>query len=267
MTFAAPAPATAHARHAACTPGAGEQPEAGSVGEARDEAAGAGVETVVVVLADIAADARAWGYARFLLGRYALPRVPGLVFARVLGSGHEGGFGLRPSLSRQGLLCAFSDAGKASAFLASSFLDDFRSHARELLTATLQAFSCRGSWGGRRLAVATRVPTGGAVAALTRASIRPTRALEFWRKAPPAEMSLASAAGCRLAVGLGEAPVLRQATFSLWDSVGAMDAYARTGAHLAAIRASHEGGFFSESMFVRFAPLDVRGTWKGTAYA
>jgi spheroidene monooxygenase len=81
--------------------------------------------------------------------------------------------------------------------------------------------------------------------------------------APPAQVSLEGAPGCRFAVGLGEAPLLRQATFSLWDSVAAMDAYARSGAHLAAIRAAHKERYFSESMFVRFVPLALQGSWRG----
>ena len=87
----------------------------------------------------------------------------------------------------------------------------------------------------------------------------------FWRMQPAAERSLHEAPGCRLAIGLGEAPLLRQATFSVWDSGAAMNAYARQGAHLAAIRASAAGGFFSESMFVRFVPYDARGSWQGRA--
>ena len=84
-----------------------------------------------------------------------------------------------------------------------------------------------------------------------------------WRMAPAAQASLEQAQGCVLAVGLGEAPLLRQATFSVWDSVAAMEAYARSGAHLDAIRAAQREGYFSESMFVRFVPLSVRGDWKG----
>jgi hypothetical protein len=106
-------------------------------------------------------------------------------------------------------------------------------------------------------------PVDGPVAALTRASIRPRHALKFWRLSPPAEAALARAEGCLLAVGLGEAPVLRQCTFSLWTGVEAMDRYARSGAHQQAIRAAYGGGYFSESMFVRFVPLQVRGSWQG----
>ena len=91
--------------------------------------------------------------------------------------------------------------------------------------------------------------------------------LSFWRHAPAAQRSLLAAPGCALAVGLGEAPLLRQATFSLWDSAAAMDAYARTGAHLDAIRAAWKHQFFSESMFVRFVPLQLQGQWKGRRFA
>jgi heme-degrading monooxygenase HmoA len=50
---------------------------------------------------------------------------------------------------------------------------------------------------------------------------------------------------------------------SLWDSVAAMDAYARSGAHLAAVRAAAAQGFFSESMFLRFRLLAIEGRWQG----
>jgi hypothetical protein len=42
-----------------------------------------------------------------------------------------------------------------------------------------------------------------------------------------------------------------------------MDAYARTGSHLEAIKAAGAGRYFSEDMFVRFRPLAAFGTWRG----
>ena len=85
----------------------------------------------------------------------------------------------------------------------------------------------------------------------------------FWSLSPAAESSLARAPGCLLAVGLGEAPLLRQATFSLWCDQPSMDAYARSGAHLEAIRQAYAQGFFSESMFTRFRVLGLAGHWPG----
>ncbi len=206
----------------------------------------------------------AWGLSRLVRGERALGKVPGLRFARVLGSGRDGGFGLAPGLDHQGLMCFFDDEGSARAFAQeAAVMRAYRDHAHEMLLALLRATSCRGTWSGASLAVTAAAQADAPMAALTRASIRPRHAARFWQHAPATHDGIARAAGCQLAVGLGEAPLLRQATFSLWDNAQAMDAYARSGAHLAAIKGAHEQGWFSESMFVRFAPISIEGQWLG----
>ena len=219
---------------------------------------------VVVLLADLQPAAIAWGWWRVARGQRSLHGQPGLVFAKALGSGHDGGFGLRPSATRQGLFTVFEGEDLADEFIEHSpHVQAYRQRARETCVLKLRATSSRGSWGGHSIAVTAQAAAQQPVVALTRASIRPRRAGAFWRQSPPSETSLARAQGCRLAVGLGEAPVLRQATLSLWQSQEHMDAYARSGAHLAAIHAAYDGRYFSESMFVRFAPVQMQGTWKG----
>ena len=226
-------------------------------------------EVAVLALADLSARARPWGWARFATARRALRAVPGLRFLKVLGGGRDGGFDpLRPSASIQGLFCVFDDDASAADFLSErGAFDAWRRRADESFSVRLRAFSSRGSWAGTRLAVAAAAPVAGPVAALTRASIRPQRSLRFWRMQPAAERELADARGCLMSAGLGEAPLVRQMTFSVWQDVAAMDAYARSGAHLAAIRAAAAGAFFSESMFVRFVPYDARGSWQGRTLA
>jgi spheroidene monooxygenase len=187
--------------------------------------------------------------------------------AKALGSGHEGGFGLRPSASRQGLFALFADEACADEFVhRSPVVSAYRERSADFLLVKLRATSSRGAWAGATITPSIGTPSEGAVAALTRASIRPRSALNFWRHSPLSERALVAASGCRLAVGLGEAPLLRQATFSIWDSQAAMDAYARSGPHLDAIRAAQTGAWFSESMFVRFVPSWLQGQWQGQAY-
>lgn len=221
-------------------------------------------DVVVLLLTELATGSLLWGWSRIVLGSWPLHDVPGLRFVKALGSGQRGGFGLRPSLSRQGLFAVFDAEAAADAFIADSrTVARYRAHAAELCIVKLRATSCRGSWGGQTIGVSADVPAGAPVASLTRASIRPHKALRFWSRSPPAEAALARAPGCVLAMGLGEAPLLRQATFSVWKSQAAMDAYARSGAHQEAIRAAMQEDWFSESMFVRFAPLRIAGRWKG----
>ena len=219
-----------------------------------------------IVLVNLKPESKLWGFLRFPLGRFPLRQAKGLQFSKVLGSGKNGGFGLRPSATHQGLFCVFDTEAHADEFLKSDAIKGYRARAQELFTAKLQAYSSKGSWSGVTIPVEVPEPQTGPIAALTRASIKPLKAQEFWKRSPPAEDSLAKAKGCLLAVGLGEAPIFRQATFSVWESLEAMNAYARTGAHLEAIKASLSGNHFSESMFVRFKPISPKGMWKGRQF-
>ena len=221
-----------------------------------------GGAVAVMVLCDISAGDRAWGYSRFLFGRFSLPQVPGLRFFKVLGAGYESGFGLRPSASRQGFFGLFDDHASAETFISgSALMRGYRDHSREFFVVKLRVFSSRGSWSGTSFPVTDPEPETGPIAALTRASIRPALARAFWKQAPLTQRSLEGASGCLFSAGVGEAPLLRQATFTMWHSVAHMDAYARSGAHLEAIKAAKLNNYFSESMFVRFVPYDARGVW------
>ena len=221
----------------------------------------------VLVLADMAASARLWAWGRLVLGARPFRGVPGLRFIKVMGSGEGGGFGLVPSGTHRGLFLGFDDETHARDFIAHApQLAAWRAHARECLVVLMRASSSKGSWSGAALQVTATAPGPlgeGPIAAVTRASIKPRHVRSFWRLSPPADASLAQADGCLLAAGLGEAPLLRQCTFSLWRNTAAMDAYARSGAHQQAIRAAYGGGYFSESMFVRFVPLLLQGSWQG----
>ncbi len=222
---------------------------------------------VLLMLAKIKPAYWTWGWNRIAFGRWTTGLVPGMQFSKVMGSGQNGGFGLVPSPSHQGMFCIFDSEQSAHAFLESSQLAmQYRERSSELFTAMLRVGSSRGSWDGVALEADVNLPDKGPIAALTRASIRPAAATAFWRRAPATQDSLQHAEGCRLAVGLGEAPLLRQATFSIWQDAAAMDAYARTGAHGEAIKAAHAQRFFSESMFVRFVPVEFTGSWQGRRF-
>lgn len=222
----------------------------------------------VLLLAQLPRRHVPWAVAQLVRGPRRWQQARGVRFARVLGSGQGGGFGLRPGLDHQGVFLMFDALADAQHFVASSpLLAAYRERAVQCLVAVLQASSARGRWAGQ--AMRAIVPAPGSaepVLALTRASIRPSQALRFWRHSPPSEASLAASPGCRLAAGLGEAPVLRQATLSLWDDTEAMNAYARQGAHQQAIEASQREGYFSEWMFVRFVPVLMQGRWGGQVY-
>ena len=233
---------------------------------------------LAVLLVDHQPQHRAWAWLRLMRGPAGLRGTPGLRFAKVMGSGEDGGFSLRPSGTHQGLLCLFDDVAQAQSFLDGPVADGYRQRARQWWSGLMAVTSSRGSWDGcgwgvtpaATLAAAgvSPVPVAGEpIAVLTRASIRPYKAASFWRRSPRTERAIAEAEGCDLAMGLGEAPLLRQCTFSLWRDEAAMTAYAHSGAHGDAVRAAYRDGFFSESMFVRMRVLRRQGHWPAHAAA
>ena len=57
---------------------------------------------VVALLVDFMKPHRGWGWMRLVAGPSAYSEVAGLLGAKVMGSGHGGGFTLRPSATHQG---------------------------------------------------------------------------------------------------------------------------------------------------------------------
>ena len=224
---------------------------------------------IVILLVDYLTQYRAWGWLRLAQGASALKETPGLLFAKVMGSGKNGGFSLRPSGSHQGLICMFDSQHHAESFMKGPQVQAFVQRSREHWLGLLNVISSRGAWDEQSWAITPsyclRRPLDEStpLAALTRASIRPAKAMSFWRRAPSSQASLEQASGCLLAMGLGEAPLIRQCTFSLWTDTNSMLNYAHQGAHQQAIQAAYKQDYFSESMFVRMRVMSMQGQWQG----
>lgn len=103
----------------------------------------------------------------------------------------------------------------------------------------------------------------GQVVAITRARIKWHQNFRFWRSVPPVTISLKSAKGLVSAIGIGEAPIGLQGTFSLWESAAAVKDFAYRGqAHQKAIADTARYNWYSEELFARFAVLEQRGLIK-----
>lgn len=199
--------------------------------------------------------------------RGLLGRTVGLRFAKLLGTGDGRTFTLRDSdRNCWGLLATWDHAADAAAFETGPVARGWGRIADERLRVDLRPLTSRGRWSGRE-PFGTPEPDrayDGPVAALTRARIRAARMVTFWRAVPPVSADLRDAAGLRLAVGVGEAPIGLQGTFSLWDSPAAVTEFAyQRPAHVEAVRRTAEVGWYSEELFARFAVLAVEGTVGG----
>jgi heme-degrading monooxygenase HmoA len=217
-----------------------------------------------VTLCRYAGAQRWWAFNQMGSSRRLLARQPGLAFWRLLGTGKGRGFSLQPDFSRYGLLGVWRSADDAERFFAESPLARaYRARADEMWTVTLRAYSAKGTWGGvHPFPIVARQP--GAVAVLTRANIRLSKLVPFWRSVPRTTVALDTAPGLLASVGTGEIPFVRPATFSLWRSEEDLVAYAyRDATHKEVIRRRHDEGWYSEELFARFSPVHSQGTWNG----
>lgn len=234
---------------------------------------------------------------RIAADRAALRATDGLAFARLLGTGEGTTFDVRDADVRTWGLLAVWDAPPALAAFerASPVARGWARLAEERFRADLAVLAGRGTWGGRDpfrpahdpAADDRAAPAGGGaraqrgdhvpawqpppqatasrwrgpVAALTHARLRPSRLRRFWAAVPPVAAELAQAPGVLLRVGLGEAPVGVQGTFSVWASTRALTDFAyRTPAHRDVVRRTPAEGWYAEELFARFALLQTTGT-------
>ena len=207
---------------------------------------------------------------RMATTRLRLRGTPHLRFSKALGTGSGRTFTVSDADPRRwALLTVWDDDDAAAGFAAADArhpaLRSWRRIAREELAVRLRPISSRGEW-SRRHPFGDPVPTrtDGPVASITRARITARKALTFWRAVPPVSADLHQVAGLRLALGIGEAPLGLQGTFSLWDDAQALGDFAhRREPHVDAIRRTALEGWYAEELFARFAVLEVRGTVDG----
>jgi hypothetical protein len=99
---------------------------------------------------------------------------------------------------------------------------------------------------------------------LTRASIRPSKVSAFLKAVPAVSQQLLQQTEFINSVGVGEAPLLYQATISLWRTLPAVTSFAYGPAsHSAVIRRTRREQWYREELFARFKPIDSWGTWDG----
>ena len=205
--------------------------------------------------------------ARMALDRGPLRRTPGLRFAKLLGTGDGRTFTLRDADPfHWGILTVWDEPADHEAFAADAPLARaWERIATERLTVTMAPLSSRGLWSGRRpFGDPVPRPVPGPVAALTRARLRLRRARSFWAAVPEVSADLRTGPGLRLAVGIGEAPIGLQGTFSLWDDAAALVAFAhRRAPHADVVTRTASAGWYAEELFARFEVRSVSGTFAG----
>lgn len=195
------------------------------------------------------------------LDRFVLQRSTNVGFFKSLGTGKGETFTPTDANTlRWGLVAQVADI---EAFDQSFVIKQWRKNSVDEFRAVLEPISSHGKWAGQEPFEPSIKNWGGPVVAITRARIKWHQNFRFWKSVPPVTISLKSAPGLIAAIGIGEAPIGLQGTFSLWESAAAIREFAYKGAaHQKAIADTKTYNWYSEELFARFAVKDLRGTIK-----
>ena len=206
-------------------------------------------------------------FTRMGTQRRSVRRMPGLQFAKLMGTGSGETFTMSDADPKHwALLTTWIDDAHATDFSASRVASSWDDIAHERLTITMRPLVSRGRWSGREpFAVPDTKAGPGPIAAITRARIKPRLWTKFWSSVPPVSLDLRADPGVVFTLGIGEAPVGLQGTFSIWRDAKAISDFAyRRPAHAEVVRRTHELNWYAEEMFTRFQVLDVTGTYDGS---
>nr|WP_294942034.1 DUF3291 domain-containing protein [uncultured Mucilaginibacter sp.] len=207
----------------------------------------------------------------FALLAMAIHRLPmamqaGCTFWKLLGSGRNGTFDLQPDWQQWGLLAVWESKDDYEQFHRRSFVSKWwKTLGREQWTVLCQPIVSHGKWDGKEpFGNPDAKPEVGPMAVLTRATITISRLKNFWSHVDEVAELMANAPGYITSIGVGEAPVYRQATFSVWESMEHMKAFAYgSKLHAEVIKKTRSEGWYSEELFARFSIIESSGTING----
>ncbi|MEO6149851.1 MAG: DUF3291 domain-containing protein [Mucilaginibacter sp.] len=208
----------------------------------------------------------------FALLAMAVHRLPlmlqkGCTFWKLLGTGRNGTFDLNPDWQQWGLLAVWDSRDNFDKFYHKSFINSWWNKlCKEKWTLLLTPLQSHGKWDGKEpFGKADGALYTGPVAVLTRATIRLNKLKGFWSNVDTVTKLMTSAPGYITSIGIGEAPVYRQATFSIWESEEKMKAFAYgSREHADVIRKTRQENWYSEELFARFRPIASYGTLNGS---
>ena len=194
------------------------------------------------------------------LDRRALRKFSGVSFAKMLGTGRGETFTPRDADPGQWGALVVVENDKLSELDNTKLVTRWRKRSTGEVRYVLDPISSHGMWARVNPFDYLKAPSEGEVVAITRARIKWLQNLRFWRAVPPVTQSLHSSPGLLKTIGIGEAPIGLQGTFSHWRSGADLRNFAYKGAaHQSAISATEQYGWYAEELFARFAIREIRG--------
>ncbi len=194
-----------------------------------------------------------WAFKQMQLMPPNLAKIAGCEFAKLLGTGSGFGFSLWPDFNTYALLMKWDKEASSKTFFDNlAIFSDLQSHSESIKTYYLESIGAHGSWYGKNPFPEKTDYAGGEIAVITRARININKLPRFWQFVPKASKAIQNAKGLLYTKGIGEWPLIEQATFSIWENEKAMKDYAYQDIHREIIGKVKKENWYKEELFSRF---------------
>ena len=185
-------------------------------------------------------------------------------FWKLMGCGKNGTFDLNPDWQQWALLAVWNTKED---YHKSSFIHFWWNlFTYERWTIFMEPLISHGKWDSKEPFTNSKA-TGnfhGPIGVLTRATIRFNKLKSFWSNVEPVARLMEGSPGYITSVGVGEAPLFRQATFSVWENMESMKSFAYgSKEHAEVIRKTRQENWYSEELFARFQIISSYGCLNG----
>jgi len=188
-------------------------------------------------------------------------KINGLTFFKPLGTGSGNGFSIKPDFSTFGFVAVFKSEELAKEFLRTDVVKEYTKTTTGYSHVLMHTVKSHGKWSEQNpFESSVEYDKTKPLAVITRATIKPKLAYQFWKNVPAVSKSMDKYDELVFSKGIGEFPLLMQATFSLWSSAEAMMNYAyKNPKHAEMVKKTRELNWYSEELFARFQPFYQEG--------
>lgn len=210
------------------------------------------MSTTVIYIFTLRKRSIPFAFLQMAIGRRVARKIPGVSFAKLMGTGTGKTFTPTDAdLQQWAILFVAQDL---NAVESSRFIQRWIDHSLKFDRYILDPISSHGKWSNQEpFEISGKKHGGGPVVAITRARLKWSQSIRFWRSIPPVVSDLHQSPGLRFSIGIGEAPIGLQGTLSLWESADALRDFAYKNApHRAVIEDTKRFDWYSEELFARF---------------
>lgn len=205
---------------------------------------------------------RWWAFKQMREAHASLSQIEGLKFYKLLGSGAGEGFSIKPDWSVYAFLQVWEDEEAAERALNDPWLQVLQVQCNGQMHFKLSPYHSKGTWNGKAPFEKEESKDTALMAVITRASIKWTHLIPFWLAVPAVSRIISKQKSLLFQKGVGEWPLIEQATFSVWDREAAMKDFAyQQKEHREVVQKTRKLKWYREEQFSRFAVVDISGDW------